>query len=535
MRFIAMCAAVCAAACSPTPTPNPPLDSGTLPDAGGTNDAGNTPRCGDGITPDAGIAFTTTGAVLGTTTGDVTRWLGIPYARAPRFRPPEPQPCWPDLKATTSFGPRCPQLDDDGGTVLGAEECLTLNVWSKRPTSPAPILFFIHGGGNTVGSSSEPYADGHDLADRHGAVVVTINYRLGALGFFAHAQLNAESDAGVSGNWGILDQQLALRWVRDNAAAFGGDPTRVLVFGESAGAQNTMIHLVSPASKGLFTAALVESGGAYKTTLAETITQQQAVVAGAGCGSAADPLACMRAAPVDTLVRVPTAIGPLERGVRYGPNVDGVVVPGQVEELISQGRHNHVPFIIGTNSDETSRMVPAVPDEMAYQQAVRAQFGLALGNQVLAQYPASRFTTPRQALIAVTTDAVWTCSSRRIARKVAANQTEPTFRYFFTWRPPGLAGTAFGATHGLELAFVFRSFSAFGAYVPDATASTLSDHVQSYWSNLAGGGDPNGGAAPTWPRFPTDGGENAMELGATTQALPGVRSADCDFWDALMP
>ncbi len=523
------------AACS---TPPGGSDSGSPPeDAGSGSDAGvDAGRCGDDVAPDAGIAFTTTGAVQGLATADVHRWLGIPYARAPRFRPPEPQACWAGAKAATGFGPSCPQLDDDGGTVVGAEECLTLNVWAKDGVTAAPVLFFIHGGGNTSGSASQGFYDGQDLAQRHGVVVVTLNYRLGALGYFAHAQLNAESDAGVSGNWGILDQQAALRWVRDNAAAFGGDPSRVLVFGESAGAQNTMIHLVAPGSKGLFSAALVESGGFYRTTLAEAVSQQQAVVTGVGCDTAADVLACLRSVSVEALVRVPSAIGPLERGMHYGPNIDGVVVPGQVMDLLNQGRHNAVPFLIGTNSEETSRMVPAVMSDAEYQAAVRTQYGVALGNQVLAQYPSARFTSPRQALIAATTDSVWTCSARRIARAVAAHQSQPVRRYFFTWRSPGVAGTVFGATHGLELAFVFRTFSAFAAgYVPDATATRLSDDVQSYWTRLAASGEPNGGAAPAWPQFPADGGENAMELGPTTQALGGVRSADCDFWDSVVP
>lgn len=421
------------------------------PDAGEL-DAGSS--CGAGVTADAGVVITSTGAVSGRLDGDVFSWLGIPYAQPPvgalRWRAPEPVACWSGVRPATTVGAICPQQASDGG-IIGDEDCLTLNVFAKPGLSNAPVMVWIHGGGNTVGSGSDAYYDGRELAGRQGVVVVTFNYRLGALGFLVHAGLNAESDAGVSGNYGILDQQAVLRWVRDNAAAFGGDPSKVLLFGESAGGQNTIVQLVAAGSKGLFSAAVAQSGGSYRTTLAEAQTQLAGFVTSVGCGSASDAVACMRSVNPTSLAAVESAEGPLEMGVRYSPVVDGVVIPDQISTLIAQGKQHGVPVILGTNADETSRMVPFVSTDAEYQSAVRLQYGTVRGNLVLQQYPSSRFTSPRAALIALTTDATWTCPIRRLARSLTATQQAPVYRYFFTWRAPGPSGALIGSTHGLEI------------------------------------------------------------------------------------
>lgn len=533
MRLLASSFLVFLAACgNPPPGLDAGLDAGADSDAGADTgqDGGSDAGCGSELTPREGTVLTTAGAVTGVAQGDVWAWLGIPFAEPPtgglRWRPPVPRACWTGERAATSFGAVCPQLEPDGG-YLGDEDCLSLNVWAKKGESKAPVLFFIHGGGNTQGSPSDPLYDGRALASRQGAVVVTASYRLGALGFFTHSGLDAESDAGVSGNYGVLDQQAALGWVRDNIARFGGDPSRVLVFGESAGGQDTLLHLVSPRSKGLFSAALVESGGVYDGTLAQSEQEMQQVVAAVGCQGLPGVLGCLRSRPAEVLARVPAAIGPFARGLAYRPVIDGVVIPENPRAAFEGGRHHQVPLVIGTNAEETSRMVPLVQTPAEYASAVRAQYGDTLGNQLLTQYPASRFATPRQALIALTTDALWTCPARRLARAIAAHQQEPVYRYFFTWR----ASAAGAATHGLELPFVFRTFSAW-RYTPDATATALSDAIQGYWSRLAVSGDPNGAGAFTWPRYDPQ-RDNTLELGAALAVLPGVRTADCDFLDAL--
>jgi para-nitrobenzyl esterase len=511
----------------------PSGEDGGAVDAGGqVPDAG---RCGDDVTPADGVVVTSTGAVSGRLSGDVSEYLGVPYAQPPvgalRWRAPEPVACWAGVRPATTFGTVCTQLESDGG-VSGGEDCLTLNVFAKRGVTGAPVLVWIHGGGNTQGSGSDALFDGQELASRQSVVVVTFNYRLGALGFFAHTGLNAESDAGVSGNYGLLDQQAVLRWVRDNARAFGGDPSRVMLFGESAGGQDTMLHLVLPGSKGLFHAAIAESGGTYSTTLAEGLTEYQPVVTVAGCGAAADQLACLRAANASTLAGLATAVGPLSKGMmKYTPLIDGVVLPANPVELVKQGRQHKVPVILGTNADETSRMVTPVTTDAEYQAAVRAQYGAALAQQVLVQYPSSRFSSPRAALVALTTDATWSCPIRRFARELEATQSEPVYRYFFSWRSPGPAGAAIGATHGLEVPFVFRSFGALG-FTPDASAQALSESMQGYWATFAATGVPMGSVA--WAPVMAD-GNAALELNGTIAPLANVRGGDCDFLDGLMP
>lgn len=523
-----ICTVVFAVACGAAPTP--------LEDAGLTpiDDAGFS--CGNGVSPDAGLVITTTGAASARLDGDVYAWLGLPYAAPPvgalRWRAPEPAACWPGIRPATSYGPSCPQQGPDGG-LKGEEDCLTLNVFAKQGAQNLPVLVWIHGGGNTVGSGSDELFDGHALASKQNVVVVTFNYRLGALGFLAHAALNAESDAGVSGNYGILDQQAALRWVKSNAAAFGGDPAHLLLFGESAGGQDTILHLVAPGSQGLFSAAIAESGGTYRTTLAEAQSSLQPVVASVGCGAAADTLSCLRSVSANALAAVSTAVGPLEKGLHYSPVVDGVIIPDQPLSLIQQGKHAGVPVILGTNADETSRMVPNVGTDSEYQAAVRQQYGTAVGNAVLVQYPSSRFSSPRAALVTLTTDATWTCPIRRLARGLAATQQAPVYRYFFTWHSPGPAGTVVGATHGLEVPFVFGSFSAVSSgFSPDAAAQALSTSMQAAWASFAASGTPTTTIA--WPRFPI-GGDTALELGTPLAALASLRAADCDFLDSLAP
>jgi para-nitrobenzyl esterase len=537
--FLSTCVALFIAGCgggvTPTALDDAGLDAGPLGTDAGQPDAGFT--CGAGVSPSPGVVLTSTGAISGRLDGDVYAFLGIPYVAPPlgalRWRPPEPDTCWPGVRPATSYGPMCPQQGTDGG-LKGEEDCLTLNIFAKQGAQSRPVMVWIHGGGNTEGSGSDALFDGHQLASTQNVVVVTFNYRLGALGFFTHPQLDAESDAGVSGNYGLLDQQAALRWVKANVAAFGGDPTRVLVFGESAGGQDTLLHLVAPGSKGLFSAAISESGGTYRTTLAQAESALLPVVTSAGCDTAADALACLRAANASTFAALGAALNPLAKtGLKFSPVVDGVVLPDQPLTLIAQGKQAGVPVILGTNADETSRMVANVTTDAQYQAAVQAQYGAMLGNQVLTQYPSSRFASPRAALIAVTTDATWTCPIRRLARSLTATQQAPVYRYFFTWRAPGAAGGIVGSTHGLEVPFVFDSFSAVSAgFMPDAAAQSLSATMQGAWANFAATGAPP--ASLAWPVFPM-GGDGALELGTPLAVLPGVRTGDCDFIDSLTP
>ena len=513
-------------------------DGGAIsPDAGAGTDGG----CVTTVAPRPGTVLTATGAATGVKAGSTWAWKGLPYAAPPtgslRFRAPEPAACWAGEFQASGYGPKCPQLEGEPAAVVGDEDCLTLNVWANEGASGAPVLVFVHGGGMVTGTASDILYDGVELAARTGSVVVTVEYRLGALGFLASPELNAESPNAVSGNYGILDQIAALKWVKANIAGFGGDPLRVLLFGESAGGQSVLIHVASPLSKGLFAAAAVESGGVYKTTLSEGMTATRPVIDTVGCGAASDVPACLRGKTAAEFAQIPAASGPLAKGMAYRPVIDGYVLEKNAFDAASAGTHNHVPIILGTNADETSRMVPAVTTDAEYQAAVRAQYPAPAGlaTSLLAQYPSSAYASPRKALIALTTDTTWTCPIRRLARALVQHQSEPVYRYYFTWKAPGAAGATVGATHGLELPFVFRSFAYFGAsFTPTAADLALSEAFGGYWSRFAAQHDPNGGGAVSWPLYDAV-SDPYLAFDTTITSGTGLAKANCDFIDSLLP
>ena len=535
-------AAVCAlaAACSPSGI-SAPLDGG----------ADGAAAC----TPAAarpGTVVTDSGAVTGTLAGASYIYRGVPYAAPPigplRFRPPAPPACWSGERATTSFAAECPQFSGSSaggvgtGAIAGDEDCLYLNVWapSAPPPAPLPVMVFIHGGGNVEGAGSLPSYDGQYLSEHGGAVVVTINYRLGTLGFLVHPALEAESAEHVSGNYGILDQIAALAWVRRNIGGFGGDPARVMIFGESAGAVDVCVLMASPLAKGLFARALMESGGCYQQPMAAEEPMGAQLASAAGCGGASDVAACLRALDAKTILQAlpPTGNAIVSGLAAFKPNVDGYVLLESPILALGDGSAAHVPMIVGANGDETGKaaaaLQPPIASDAAYQAAVDKQFG-AYASAVLAQYPSSSFASPEQAYVAVTTDARFVCPARQTLRAAQAGAPEVAERrYFFTHavENAGPAIRAQGAWHGEELLFVFHTFGAAAGYVPTAAESALSDAMVGYWSRFAAGGDPDGAGAAAWPAF-TAAGDEYLGLDDTIAAGAGVRTARCDFWDGL--
>jgi para-nitrobenzyl esterase len=562
-RSIRACSALLLlAACGGNNAPSAPLDDAALdaaPDAADAldvldvldvagddapNDGGG---CDVGVASGPGAVATDRGVVIGARDGATWAYKAIPYAAPPvgalRWKPPQRAECWSTPRQATAFGPICPQSDAAAtAPVTGAEDCLQLNVWVPDAGAGAaarPTLVFVHGGGFALGSAAEVQQgvrvyDGRALAEKTGAVVVTFNYRLGALGFLAHPLLTGEG-GGSSGNYGTLDQVAALAWVQRNAAAFSADPKRVLVFGESAGAVSVCSLVASPLATGLFSAALMESGACTARALTAAETQGQTVFVAAKCDGAADPLACMRALPADAVVAaVPTKVDIAGKASGYGAVVDGTALTAMPRDVIAAGAHNHVPIVVGANSDETSRAAPVLADAAAYEAAVRALFPTAsVADAVLAQYPASGYPTPRAAFVALTTDSKFVCGARTTLKAFAKGQSEPLYRYFYTHALEASTPVvkALGAWHGGELAFVFQNLAIAG-YVATAPEHALADAIDGYWGRMAAAGDPSGAGAVAWPRW--DASDPYLLLDDVITAGVGVRTAKCDFWDGLL-
>ena len=488
------------------------------------------PPCSPTAGAPAETVTTTSGVVRGARAGLTWAYQRVPYAAPPtgahRFQPPAPAACAADPIDATAPGPLCPQLD--GASVVGDEDCLQLNVWAPAaPAAPRPVMVWLHGGGNSVGSAVYPVYDGRALAEAGDVLVVTANYRLAQLGFLAHPALAAEAPTGGSGTFGLLDQIAALAWVRDNIAAFGGDPARVTIFGESAGARDVCSLVASPRAAGLFRGAIMESGACkFLPTRATAEAQGAAVVAQVGCATAADVPACLRALPAATLVQALPGDPGVLGASPYNPMIDGAVQPEQPQAALRAGRHNHVAFLVGANADETGKAAPALTTDAQYQAAVRASYPEPLASGALAQYPSTAYASPRAAYVRLTTDARFVCPSREIVADARAAQAEPVYRYLFQYRP-----TALGAVHGLDVPYVFGTFAAvLGAngqpYTPTATDLALSAAIQGLWARFARTGVPGG--TPAWPA--SDASDPVLVLDATLATATAPRQADCDFW-----
>lgn len=507
--------------------------------------------CGSEVALDDRTVRTTAGVFRGTVEGGSLKFLGIPYAAPPvgdqRFRPPTPAPCVEEVRDANAHPPLCPQLDADG-VLVGNEDCLQLDLYlpsgTVEPKAGRPVLFFVHGGGNTQGGATvvlnngDLLYDGASLAERFGSIVVVAQYRLGALGFLTHPDLDAErQDQGLrSGNDGLRDQQLALRWVQEEISAFGGDPTSVLLFGESAGALDTCAHLVAPTSHGLFSAALMQSGGCPEARLAEVQIDHWDRVTQAGCTDD-DVLSCLRGLDLSALVAMagPVFDGPVVGQDGFGPVVDGELLPDGFREAASAAALAPVPLILGANEDEMAQRVPVGVTEEDYVAFVTAHYGL-LADELLSIYAVDQWPTPRLALIALTTDLQFVCPARRIARAVADAGLEPVRRYHFALGidPPGPQPAA--AFHGLELAYVFQrldGLSAGGAWSPGDADIAVEAALGQWWTSFAADGAPSGDGLPDWTTYdpPVD---NTMRLGAEISMVSGIHTERCNAVDALL-
>jgi para-nitrobenzyl esterase len=513
---------------------------------GGATGGGGGTACPTDVSPEPGLVITEYGPVRGELAGETYVFKGIPFAAPPvdslRFRPPEPPACIDGVLYASAFGSWCPQPNGVGG-VRGDEDCLTLNVWAPAdpPASPRPVMVWIHGGGNRTGASGRggddnPLFNGQPYVEQAEVVFVSINYRLGALGFIAHPALTAEDPNGSSGNNGLLDQIAALEWVRDNIAHFGGDPEQVMVFGQSAGAADICALMTSPLSAGLFDRALMSSGACVSQPLEQREASGAALASSLGCESG-DVADCLRATPAADIVSEQPGslamINPLGlEALPFGPTVDGYVLPKDPLQALSDGDQHDVPFVLGSNAMEASLAVQPVVTLNQYEQIVYDHYGQADGDLVLQMYDPQSFPTPRRALIALSTDASWTCPARRAARAAAASQESAVYRYFFTHALDGPAVQGLGAFHALDVYFVFQHSQAM-TYTLDPAELALSEDMLGYWSRFAITGDPNGGDAVTWPSY-GPASDPHLVLDTTIVSDADVRPARCDLLDSLL-
>lgn len=529
--------------------------------------------CGSAQVPVVGLD---SGKVSGAAVSGLDRYLGIPYAAPPmgelRWRPPQPVESWEGVKSCTKVGPDCPQiaLVPKKKPQPQSEDCLYLNVWTpaKKADEKLPVMFWIHGGAYQLGSGGSPLYDGEKLAKR-GVVVVTINYRLGPLGFLSHPLLTQESANGSSGNYGLLDQQAALGWVKRNIAAFGGDPSKVTIFGESAGAMSVMNQLVSPLSAGLFHQAISEStlfidrGLLMHATrpLAEAEDIGVKYATDIGCAVAPDVLAAMRAKPVNELLStsLSTTQGIFIEDPNFVPVVDGWVIPQEPGAMVAAGLQHDVPLLLGSNKEEGNLFVAGSLHKFRtmpigeYEQKIRQYFG-SYADQVLAMYPVTKQSDVIKQLSRIFTAFDFTS----VARFVAAEQSgrgQRVYLYQFDKTPPMELTSILGPCHGSELPFVFgtlvkgtlpdgvkRSWSSiiFESTLRDIKRLLvfnyeqadieLSDEMVGYWTRFARSGDPNGDGAPDWPRYEPSTDRN-IELAAPIRTETGLESAACDLAD----
>jgi para-nitrobenzyl esterase len=472
---------------------------------------------------------------------DVRVYRGIPFAAPPvgdlRWKPPQPAPSWQGIRQATQIGNACPQPPFPANGLYGAspppisEDCLNLNIWTpaKSADDRLPVMVWIHGGGFRHGSGGGIGYDGENLA-RKGVVVVTINYRLGILGFLALPELEAESPQHAAGNYALMDQIAALEWVKRNIARFGGDPARVTIFGQSAGSMSVNILMASPLARGLFSRAIGESGGLFGPMPSRADAETDGLQFASKCGATQGVLKSLRAKSVDDLVQA-TSDDDVEI------IVDGWVLPQSVYTIFAEGKQNDVPIIVGSNASEGTIFPPpagsVTPAEFA--DGAHRRYG-AFAKEFLEAYPAgSSDQEATAAYFASVRDGQFGWEMRIWARMATETGHRRAYRYYFSRVPPG-RGERLGAFHGAELAYVFENFP-YRIYYQDADKQ-LGEVMSTYWANFARTGDPNAmpdqkdSGAPTWPIY-SPSRDNVLELGDQVSVQSHVNDPGLDFFDAF--
>ena len=475
------------------------------------------------------------GVVEGQVQGDLWVFRGLPYAQSTagqaRWTPPKPVRKWRGVRKSTEFGPACFQpptgktsiYSDDPGQM--SEDCLSLNIWTPKGAHEAPVIVWIHGGSLTIGAGSQALYDGAKWAER-GVVVVSINYRLGVLGYLAHPALSAESPLGVSGNYGLLDQIEALHWVRRNIASFGGDPSNVTIAGESAGGLSVMYLMVAPDARGLFHKTIAESAYMISTPELKRDAHGHKSAEASGVELAnklgAGDIAKLRAMD-------PAKLTLSAAGAGFGPfgAVDGKVLPMQIVEAFDRGEQAHVPLLAGFNSGEIRSLralAPPVPASAAtYENVIRGVYG-DLSDAFLKLYPSSNL---EESILATTRDALYGWTAQRMAIKQTAAGA-PAYLYMFDHGYPAADSAGLHAFHASELPYVFGTLDRLSVNWPKPPATpeeaALSDAMVGYWISFARTGKPVATGAPDWSPYGSSGAFMHFEAAPrmAQDPLPGM-------------
>ena len=476
------------------------------------------------------------GVIQGTVEDSIAVFRGIPFAAPPvgdlRWKAPQPVKPWAGVLMADKFAPAPVQTKVQWmGDFNMSEDCLYLNVWTPAVSSKdkLPVMVWIYGGGFSNGATSLPMYNGESMA-RKGVILVSVAYRLGALGFLAHPELSAESETGTSGNYGLLDQVAGLKWVQDNIAAFGGDPANVTIFGESAGAISVSMLCASPLAKGLFAGAISESGGSFAPVggkrdngayMPSLKGSEQTGLEFAG-RMGADNIAELRATPYEKFLD-----DPLSQMGGFWPTVDGYVIAGDQYKLYQEGKYNDVNVIIGTNSDEGSMFVRPM-DPGQYAETIKSRFG-PLADRALELYPGHDSLEVYHSLSDIFRETAFAWPSYTWANLQSETGRSKVFVYYFDqFRPVPLypnGPAQKGAAHSYEMAYVFGHLDQNPAQKPTDEEQALSDIMINYWTNFAKTGDPNRQGLPEWPLY-KKGEETVMYLKGVKPAPIAVPNLD---------
>ncbi|MCY3971761.1 MAG: carboxylesterase family protein [Acidobacteria bacterium] len=502
---------------------------------------------GESVEPLTSTVATESGVLEGATLpSGVLKFSGIPYAAPPvgdlRWKAPQPIATWEGSRDATVFSASCwqplspPGSFYESGDIERSEDCLYLNVWTGAAHAEAalPVMVWIHGGGLQTGSGSTILYDGESLAGQ-GVVLVTINYRLGPIGFMAHPELSAENESGASGNYGILDQVAALQWVQANIARFGGDPGRVTIFGESAGSWSVNYMTATPLAAGLFQRAIGHSGGVFwpMPQLADAESEGVRVAE----RLAASDLAAMRAASVEEVYQAASEAEALQ----YVGVSDGHVFPRDIYDIFAAGEQNDVDTIIGFNSDEgTALFAGAGAVTLAdYRQSLEDTYA-EHADAMFSVYPAE---TDEQAHVAAyenTADNFFAWQMRTWARLQSSTGSSPARMYYFSRVPPWDEAETYGSYHAAEIIYAFDNLHRSGEmrdgigpfnHAWDDTDRALANTMSAYWVNFAATGDPNGDGLPNWPVYDPS-ADGVLELGDTIGLIQDLLKDRLDVFDA---